>query len=71
MKSEYRVAGLDRRDFLRTLGAGTAAATTTASLVGAARADTESSDEKRRARYQPNSPLVQKYYGVNRYPASK
>jgi hypothetical protein len=70
MKSYHKDKGLGRREFLRTLGAGTAIAASTP-LVGAARADTESKDEKRRARYQPNSPLVQKFYAVNRYLASK
>lgn len=71
MKPQHKSTGLGRREFLRTLGVGTAAAATSAPLVGAARADTESKDDRRRARYQPNSPLVQKFYAVNRYPASK
>jgi hypothetical protein len=71
MKSERIARGLGRREFLRTLGVGTAAAATSVSLTGTARADTESREEKRRARYQPNSVLVQKYYAVNRYPAVK
>jgi hypothetical protein len=61
--------GLGRREFLRTLGAGAATAAAGAGpLAGAARADTESNDEKRKARYQPNSPEVQTFYRVNRYP---
>jgi hypothetical protein len=71
MKSEHKPESVGRRAFLRTLGVGTAAAATSAPLIDAARADTESRDERRRARYQPNSPLVQKFYAVNRYPASK
>jgi hypothetical protein len=70
MKSERKVKGLGRRAFLRTLGVGTAAAATSMPLANTAYADTESRDERRRARYQPNSPLVQKFYAVNRYPAS-
>jgi hypothetical protein len=63
---------LGRREFLKTLGAGTAAAAASAPMVaGPAAADTESNDEKSKARYQPNSPLVQKFYSVNRYPAQK
>ena len=34
-----------------------------------ARADTETNDEKRKARYKADSPEVQTFYRVNRYPA--
>jgi hypothetical protein len=58
---------LDRRDFLRSLGVGaSAAATVSGSLVE--QADAAPKDEKRKARYQPNSPDTQAYYRVNRYP---
>jgi hypothetical protein len=57
---------IDRRDLLRGLTIGTIAAATTG--VSQARADTESPDEKRKARYQANSPEVQTFYRVNRYP---
>ena len=69
MKRE-RKATLGRREFLRTLGAraGVAAAATTP-LADEARADTESNDEKRKSRYQANSPEVQTFYRVNRYPS--
>jgi hypothetical protein len=61
---------LGRREFLRTLGAGaTVAAAAATPLAGEARADTESNDEKRKARYQANSPEVQTFYRVNRYPS--
>jgi hypothetical protein len=61
---------LGRREFLRTLGAGaTVAAAASTSLTGEARADTESNDEKRKARYQANSAEVQTFYRVNRYPS--
>ncbi len=65
MKTETKTG---RRDFLRALGAG-AVATTSGALVENAAADSESNDEKRKPRYQPNSPDVQAYYRVNRYPA--
>jgi hypothetical protein len=66
MKTEKRVG---RRDFLRALGAGAGVAVTAAGpLVEEAAADGESTDEKRKARYQANSPDVQAYYRVNRYP---
>jgi hypothetical protein len=63
--------GIVRREFLRTLGVSAAAAAASAPLVGTAGADSESRDERRRARYQPNSPLVQKFYQTARYPAAK
>jgi len=67
MKTEKKVR---RRDFLRALGAGAGvAATASGALVQEAAADSESNDEKRKARYQANSPDVQAYYRVNRYPA--
>jgi nitrous oxide reductase len=60
---------LGRRDFLRALGAGAGVAVTAgAPLMEEAKADTESNDVKRKARYQANSPEVQTYYRVNRYP---
>jgi hypothetical protein len=71
MKRERKAKEVGRRDFLKTLGVGTAAAAASAPLAGPAAADTENNDEKRKARYQPNSPLVQKFYSVNRYPAAK
>ena len=60
---------IGRREFLRTLGAGATAAATAGSLAGEARADTETNDEKRKARYKADSPEVQTFYRVNRYPA--
>lgn len=60
---------LARRDVLRALGVGAGAAVTAAApLATTAMADTESSDEKRKARYQADSPSVQTFYRVNRYP---
>ena len=59
---------LGRRDFLRALGAGAGAAVATAApLATEAVADTETSDEKRKARYK-ESDHVKAYYRVNRYP---
>ena len=57
---------VDRRDFLRSLSLGSAAATVSGSLVE--QADAATKDEERKARYQPNSPDIQAYYRVNRYP---
>jgi len=56
-----------RRDFLRVLGVGTAV-TAAAPLVTEAMADSETNDEKRKARYQASSAEVQTFYRVNRYP---
>jgi len=64
-KSDQRSLG--RRELLRTLGAGATAAVATAPLGGAAHADTESDDEKRKSRYK-ESEHVKTYYRVNRYP---
>jgi len=71
MERNRKPTGVGRREFLRTLGVGTAAAAASAPLIGPAAADTENNDEKRGARYQPNSPEVQMFYRVNRYPAAK
>ncbi|HVI65246.1 MAG TPA: twin-arginine translocation signal domain-containing protein [Bradyrhizobium sp.] len=69
MKRERKTT-LGRREFLRTLGAGaTVAAAAATPLADEARADTESNDEKRKPRYQANSPEVQTFYRVNRYPS--
>jgi hypothetical protein len=67
MKKE-RKATLARREFLRTLGAGAAVAAAGAGAVTeVAQADTESNDEKRKARYRETE-HVKTYYRVNRYP---
>jgi len=56
-----------RRDVLRALGVGAGAAVTGAA-PDAAQAAPTNEDEKRKSRYQANSPEVQTYYRVNRYP---
>jgi hypothetical protein len=58
---------LGRREFLRVLGAG-AGVTATVPLATGARADSESNDEKLKARYKETD-HVKKFYSVNRYPA--
>jgi septal ring factor EnvC (AmiA/AmiB activator) len=63
---------IGRRDLLRVLAAGAGAvAASAAPLAATAAAERENADaaKKRRARYQPNSPEVQTFYRVNRYPA--
>jgi hypothetical protein len=66
MKAE-RKATLGRRDLLRALGVG-AAAGAAAPLAREAVADSESNDEKRKARYR-ESDEVKTFYRVNRYPS--
>jgi len=58
-----------RRDFLRKVGIGTigAGATLATPLVASAQADSETDDEKRKARYKETD-HVKTYYRVNRYP---
>jgi hypothetical protein len=66
MKTEKK---LGRRDFLRAFGAGASVAVTTSGpLAQQAAADSESNDEKRKARYKETE-HVKAYYRVNRYPA--
>ena len=58
---------LGRRRFFRALGGGVAAGVV-APLATEALADSESDDEKRKARYR-ESDEVKTYYRVNRYPS--
>jgi hypothetical protein len=61
---------IGRRDVVRALtGAAVAAAAAAAPLAPAA-ADTEDNSEKRKPRYRANSPEVQTFYRVNRYPTT-
>jgi len=66
--AKARERKLGRRDFLRALGAGATAAAAAAPLAGEARADTETPDEKRKARYKETE-HVKAFYRVNRYPS--
>ena len=63
-QNDKRTVG--RRDFLRALGVGASAAAT-APLATAAKADSETNDEKRKARYKETD-HVKAFYRVNRYP---
>ena len=58
-----------RRDFLRKVGIGTvgAGAALATPLMGSAQADSETDQEKRKARYKETD-HVKAYYRVNRYP---
>jgi hypothetical protein len=67
MKSGAKTVG--RREFLRTLGVGAGvAAASAAPLATVAQADTETNNEKRKARYRETD-HVKAFYRVNRYPA--
>jgi hypothetical protein len=61
-------AKIDRRDLLRALGGGAGAAASPVALVSQAQADSGTSDEKRKTRYQANSEDVKAFYRVNNYP---
>lgn len=69
MRDDKKTA-VDRRDFLRKVGIGTVGAGTalTTPLMTVAQADSESDDEKRKARYRETDD-VKNFYRVNRYPA--
>jgi hypothetical protein len=66
MTTESKAVG--RRDFLRALGAGAGVAATAPIAATEAKADSETNDEKRKARYKETD-HVKKFYAVNRYPA--
>jgi GH24 family phage-related lysozyme (muramidase) len=68
--SEDGKTTVGRRDFLRKVGIGTvgAGATLATPLVGPVLADSETNDEKRKARYKETD-HVKAFYRVNRYPA--
>jgi hypothetical protein len=68
MKQKDNKTKVARRDFLRALGAGAGvAATSAAPLATGAKADSESNDDKRKARYKETD-HVKTFYRVNRYP---
>ena len=60
---------IGRRDVLRGLTAGTVAVAAASTVPPPpAAADSRTSKKVGKARYQPNSPEVQTFYRVNRYP---
>ena len=58
-----------RRDFLRAMGAGAGVAAMT-TLASPAKADSESNQDKRKARYRETD-HIKDFYRVNRYPNAK
>ena len=68
--SDEKKTTVGRRNFLRKVGIGTvgAGATLALPLMAPAQADSESNDEKRKARYKETD-HVKAFYRVNRYPA--
>ena len=68
MRDEKKTTG-GRRDFLRKVGIGAvgAGATLATPLITPAQADSESDQDKRKARYKETD-HVKTYYRVNRYP---
>ena len=68
MRDEKKAVG-GRRDFLRKVGIGTVGvgATLATPLIMPAQADSETENEKRKARYKETD-HVKAYYRVNRYP---
>jgi hypothetical protein len=67
MQSSKQRTPVGRREFLRALGAGATAAAASGTLATPAQADTETNDEKRKARYKETD-HVKAFYRVNRYP---
>jgi len=69
--SEPPKATMGRRQLLRAGMIGFVATAASAVEIGTAAADTETDNEKRKARFQANSAEVQNFYRVNRYPKPK
>jgi hypothetical protein len=66
--SERHKGTIGRRQLLRAGLVGFVATAASAVEISTVAADTETNSEKRKARYQANSPEVQNFYRVNRYP---
>ena len=64
---ERRNSKIRRRDVLIAVTAGGVAAAMGAKATSSP--ETAARRNKRRAQYQPNSPEIQTFYRVNRYPA--
>jgi hypothetical protein len=59
---------LRRRDLLLAVSASGVAAAASGTAIGSTRLDTPLRRDKRKPQYQANSPEVQTFYRVNRYP---
>ena len=66
---KQRKAMTGRREFLCALGGGVASVAVAGSFTGEARALPANYQDRRKSEYQANSPEVQNFYRVNRYPA--
>ena len=67
MDAEKKRAGLERRDFLRVMGAGAAGAAAAVPLLAAGPAQAvETADQRARQRYRETD-HVKKYYETNRF----
>lgn len=66
--TEEQKSKFGRRDFLRAVGTGAGLAVTSAAPLATEAIAAESDQDKRKARYNPNSDDVKAYYRVNRYP---
>jgi hypothetical protein len=61
-------AKIRRRDLLLAVSASGVAAAASVTSIGSTRSDAVIGRDKRKPQYQANSPEVQTYYRVNRYP---
>jgi hypothetical protein len=67
MTAETKKPGIERRDFLRVMGAGTAGAAAALPLLAAGSAQAkESPEERAKPRYRETD-HVKKYYATNRF----
>jgi hypothetical protein len=66
--SKRHKATIGRRQLLRSGMIGFIATAASALEIDTVAADTETNEEKRKARFQANSAEVQNFYRVNRYP---
>jgi hypothetical protein len=67
MNAEKKQAGLERRDFLRVMGAGAAGAAAAVPLLAAGPAEAvETADQRVKQRYRETD-HVKKYYETNRF----
>lgn len=65
---EPRNTKIRRRDLLLAVSVAGVAAAASATSIGSSRSDAVVRRDKRKPQYQANSPEVQTFYRVNRYP---